>query len=178
RRRAGDQPRMDTEAASGPGLPRLHHRSRHRHHPSPHARLCTLYMPQILAHPFNFQPLPVVDYSKSFNCAHYSTAEQSIVGIPFWQPKRHRLSLSAFDAARFLHVASQHHRLPGREDGSRHAAHLHTHDLAPDGTPQKVAPELKEAAWSELCLGSEMAGIGQIEGQAVSFERLDCAGTA
>src|SRR5262249_37597234 len=142
------------------------------------ARLCALYLPAILAHAYQFPARPGRRYIQSVHCAPYSDAGRKHAGDPFCQPTRHRLSLSAFDAARFLHVASQHHCLPRREDGSRHAAHVHTHDLAPDGTPKKIAPELKEATWSELCLGSEMAGIGQIEGQAVSFERVDCAGTS
>ena len=38
----------------------------------------------------------------------------------------------------FLHVTSEHHRLPRQQDAARDATHLHPHDLAADG-PRKKA---------------------------------------
>jgi Phosphoribulokinase / Uridine kinase family len=64
-----------------------------------------------------------------------SQARRKHAGDPLPRSERRRFSLSALDAQRELHVESEYHRLPWRQDAARHAADLYPHDLAVDGTP-------------------------------------------
>jgi phosphoribulokinase len=61
---------------------------------------------------------------------------------PVPRSARDRLPLPAVDAARLVHVAREHDRVPRRQDGSRHAADLHTDDPALDGAPPRRARDL------------------------------------
>src|SRR5947207_15607357 len=88
---------------------------------------------------------------------------------PLRESARHRFSLSAFDAARLLHVAAEHHRLPWRQDGSRDAARIHANDLAPDGASQAGAPKLSGTTWPKHFHGRGTVGTGRTMLRADSF---------
>jgi len=59
-------------------------------------------------------------------------------GDPLQEPARHRLPLPAVDDRRIVHVARQHDRGTGREDGPGDAADPHADDPAPDGDPARA----------------------------------------
>ena len=92
--------------------------------------------PQFSRTHINFQRVPVVDTSNPFIARFIPTPGRVVAGDPLLQPARHRFSLSAVDAARLVHVARQHHRVPGRQDGPGAAVDFHAHDLAVDGMPE------------------------------------------
>ena len=88
--------------------------------------------PQFSRTHINFQRVPVVDTSNPVHRALHSDAGRIVPRHPFRQVAGHRLSLSAVDAARLVHVARQHDRVPRRQDGPRDAADLHADDPAAD----------------------------------------------
>ena len=89
--------------------------------------------PQFSQTHVNFQRVPTVDTSNPFIARDVPSAGRKHAHHPFRRSEGHRLSLSAVDAARLVHVAAKHHRLPGREDAAGDAAHIHPDDLAADG---------------------------------------------
>ena len=62
--------------------------------------------PQFTRTHVNFQRVPTVDTSNPFIARDIPSADESHGRHPLRQPEGHRLSLSALDAARLLHVAA------------------------------------------------------------------------
>ena len=100
--------------------------------------------PQFSRTHINFQRVPVVDTSNPFIARHIPAPDESMLVIRFADPRGIDFSLSTVDAAQFFHVASEHHRVPRRQDGPRDAAHLHADDLAADGTQKKGVRRVTE----------------------------------
>ena len=136
RRGPGDQPRMDTETVARQGQARLFDRSRHRHHPAPHARLREPHLPAVLAHPRQLPARALRRYLEPLHRARHPGAGRKLRGDPLRRSERHRLPVPAGHGARRLHVAREHHRRPRREDGTGDAADLHPLHPAHDGAPQ------------------------------------------
>jgi phosphoribulokinase len=90
--------------------------------------------PQFSRTHVNFQRVPTVDTSNPFIARDIPTADESMVVIRFANPKGidfpYLLSM-LHDA--FMDEPAEHDRLPGRQDGPRHAADLHADGPAPDG---------------------------------------------
>ena len=90
--------------------------------------------PQFSQTHVNFQRVPDRRHLESVHRAlHPDAPTRASWSSASPNPEGHRLSLSAVHAARLLHVAAQHHRLPGRQDGAGDAAHLDAHDPEADG---------------------------------------------
>jgi phosphoribulokinase len=91
--------------------------------------------PQFSRTHINFQRVPMVDTSNPFIARDIPTADESMVVIRFANPRASTFP-TCCHAARLLHVAAEHHRGAGRQDGPGHAADLHAPDPAPDGKQQ------------------------------------------
>ena len=96
-------------------------------------------VPQFAQTHINFQRVPVVDTSNPFIARHIPAPDESFLVIRFANPRGIDFPVPADDAARLVHVAAEHHRRAGRQDGPRDAAHLHADDLAPDGAQEAGA---------------------------------------
>src|SRR6266403_6349790 len=127
---------MDPETAPRPQRPRLHRRSRDRHHFAAHARLRELHLPAI--HRDRHQ-LPARADGRHLEPVHRALdpdAGRIDGGDPPEKSPRHRFSLSAVDDPAQLHVARQFDCDPRRETRSGDAAHPHPPDPATDGTQE------------------------------------------
>ena len=133
RRGAHHQPRMDPEAAPRPRDARLLDRGGGGHGPAPHARLRELHLPAILADPHQFPARAHGGYLQSLHCALHSDGGRELRGHPLQQPEGDRFSVSSVHDSRLVHVAAEYHRVPGRKDGARDAAHPDADDLEAHG---------------------------------------------
>src|SRR6266480_3885586 len=127
---------MDPETTPRQGEARLYDRGGDRHHPAPHARLCALHRATVLTDACQFPTRAGGRHLKSVHLTPCSLARREHAADPIRRSARYRLSLSALDDPRLLHVAPEHDRLSRRQDGTRDAAHFHADDLASDGTAQ------------------------------------------
>jgi hypothetical protein len=163
RRRADHQPRMDPEDPSRQVAARLLEGSGDGHHPAPHARLHQLHLPAVLTHARQFPARADGRHLESADCQRYPVARRELRRHPLRQPEGHRLPLPALDDPRLVHVASEHHRLPWRQDGAGHADHLHADDPAPDGQEAPRALNAQEDAFASLRCCHQPMTTGIIE---------------
>ena len=95
RRRSGHQSGMDPEDPSRQGGARLFHRSRDRHDPAPHARLCALHLSAILADRHQFPARADRRHLEPVHRPLDTDAGRVDACHPLRQSARHRFSLSA-----------------------------------------------------------------------------------
>jgi fructose-1,6-bisphosphatase I/sedoheptulose-1,7-bisphosphatase len=127
-------PRVDQKTSRQ--ATRAIHRSGDRHHPAPHAGLRALHLPAVHPHAREFPAHSLRGHLQPLHRARDPGARREHGGDPLRPAQGHRLSLPAEHDQRLLHVAGQHHRRAGRQDGAGHAADLHALRVAHDGTAQ------------------------------------------
>ena len=95
--------------------------------------------PQFSRTHINFQRVPTVDTSNPFIARFIPTPDESSLVIRFANPKGIDFPYLLSMLHGVVHVARQHDRVPGRQDGPGDAADLHADDPASDRAPKGSA---------------------------------------